>query len=310
MHFSITQLNQLSTIALKAATRAGQYINQFDRSKLKTGFKASGSSLSSQVVTEVDLHCQAIIIEQLQASCDEYDIALLSEENCTEIAINEHERLTKDCFWCIDPLDGTLSFIEGNDGYAVSIALVNKAGSPILSAIYLPATNCTYHMKFDTHGKAQVYKNGAIFNPNNNVDKKQLKQTQDLHFYCDCSFLTSKQYPILIQQLSALLPTLRLTALKVISGNGAVVNALLVLEDAPACYIKLPKSRQGGGAVWDFSATACISHEVNAWVSDIHGLPLQLNQHDSYYMNKNGVLFASDKRLGEILLLAINKHFN
>ncbi|GLS91698.1 3'(2'),5'-bisphosphate nucleotidase CysQ [Psychromonas marina] len=305
MHFSITQLNQLSSIALKAATLAGQYIKQFDRSQLKTNFKVSGSSLSSQVVTEVDLHCQGIIIEQLQVSCEHYDIALLSEENCTEVLIDQHPRLRKSHFWCIDPLDGTLPFIEGTDGYAVSIALVDKSGTPILAAIYLPATSDAYHMKFDTHGKPHVYKNAAVFSPNSNVENKKLKQTRDLSFYCDRSFLTSKQYPALIQQLTALLPTIGLTALKVISGNGAVVNALLVLENAPACYIKIPKHQQGGGALWDFSATTCISQAVNAWASDIHGLPLQLNQHDSYYMNKKGVMFASDRQLGEILLTAL-----
>jgi 3'-phosphoadenosine 5'-phosphosulfate (PAPS) 3'-phosphatase len=308
MHLTITQLNQLSTLALNAATLAGQYIKQFDRSKLRTDFKASGSSLSSQVVTTVDLHSQAIIIKQLKASCEQYDIALLSEENCSEVLINQHPRLNKDYFWCIDPLDGTLPFIEGGEGYAVSIALVNKSGTPILAALYLPATSDAYHMQFDTHGNAQVYKNGVIFNLRRSIDNTMLNRTQTLNFYCDRSFLTSKQYPLLIQQLTSLLSTIGLTSLNVISDNGAVVNALCVLENAPACYIKLPKAVQGGGAVWDFSATASITHAVNAWVSDIHGLPLQLNQRDSYYMNNKGVMFASDRILAQTLLSAISKN--
>jgi len=299
MHFSVKQLNQLAVQALKAAKCAGEYIEQFDRTQLKTEFKVSGSSLSSQVVTEVDLHCQAMIIEQLQASCAEFDIALLSEENCTDIAVNAHDRLTKYYFWCIDPLDGTLPFIKGSNGYAVSVALVDRNGAPVLAAVFQPATSAAYHMQFDHQRKATLYKNGVVFKPSN--------KDKQLHFYCDQSFLSSKHYPAVIQQLTTLLPVIGVTALKVISGNGAVVNALLVLENAPACYIKLPKPEQGGGALWDFSATACISHAVNAWASDMHGLPLQLNQRDSYYMNKKGVMFASDTRLAEILLSALSK---
>jgi 3'-phosphoadenosine 5'-phosphosulfate (PAPS) 3'-phosphatase len=82
MLLNIQQLNQLSEMALIAVTLAGRYISAFDKSQLKTNFKDSGASLSSQLITDVDLHCQAIIIEQLQASCNQFDIALLSEENC------------------------------------------------------------------------------------------------------------------------------------------------------------------------------------------------------------------------------------
>jgi len=294
MSISNQQLNQLSELALNAVCLAGTYINQFDRSQLKSEFKNSGSSPSSQVVTEVDLHCQAIIIEQLQASCDLYDIALLSEENCADIAINEHARLTKDYFWCIDPLDGTLPFIEGHEGYAVSIALLNKQGQPLLSAIYLPATNCSYHTLFDKQGKCDVFKNKQLFIPpqaNNN-----------LTFYCDQSFKGSKSYPLMIAKLNSLLALFNLQKLNVISEHGAVVNALAVLKNSPAVYIKLPKPQQGGGALWDFSGTACIAKAIEAWVSDIHGLPLTLNQPDSYYMNKNGVIYASDKKLAEAVI--------
>ena len=101
-----------------------------------------------------------------------------------------------------------------------------------------------------------------------------------------------------------LLPVLGLKALKVISGSGAVVNALSVFENNPAVYIKLPKKAQGGGALWDFSATAAISQGLNAWVSDIHGSALTLNQAERYYMNENGVIYASNEQLArEVILL-------
>ncbi|PKF60697.1 inositol-1-monophosphatase [Psychromonas sp. psych-6C06] len=296
MNLTFEQLNQLSDLALSAVSLAGKYIKQYDRKQLHTQHKNCGSSISSQVVTEVDMQCQALLIKTLQASCTQYDIALLSEENCSYMPINEHPRLTQQAFWCIDPLDGTLPFIEGRDGYAVSVALVSQAGNPILSAIYLPASDTSYQIKFNQHQTAQVLKNGQPFKPKSNEHR------QSLHLYFDQSFLNTVEYKRLLQQLTGLLPKLDLSDLQVISGHGAVVNALMSLENCPACYIKLPKAHQGGGAIWDFSGTACISHTLEAWVSDINGQPLTLNQRDSYYMNEKGVLFASDNIIGEAVV--------
>lgn len=300
MILSTEQYQQLSEVALKAVNAAGNYIKQFDRSQLKAEFKDCGSSLSAQVVTEVDLHCQQLIIEQLQPSCERYDIALLSEENCAEIAINQHPRLSKDYFWCIDPLDGTLPFIEGQDGYAVSVALVNKQGMPILTAITLPAFNQSYVTQFDDQGNSCVYKQGVAF------QAAQTNSNNQLLLYCDRSFINATQYPTLIKQLTQLFTTFGFDQIKVVSEHGAVVNALMVLENNPACYIKLPKPQQGGGALWDFSGTACVTEAIGAWVSDAKGAPLTLNQADSYYMNQHGVIYASNKILGQAIVTLLN----
>ena len=291
MHLSIQQLNQLSDIALNTVLLAGHYIETVDKSRLNTQLKDSGSTLSSQVVTEVDLKSQAIIIEQLQSSCEQYDIALLSEENCADVPINEHTRFSKDYFWCIDPLDGTLPFVEGRTGYAVSIALVTKNGTPIISAIYLPATSTSYQTKIDSQNNATVYKNGQMLSSISNA------QQNVLTVYCDQSFIGHAHYKPLIDKLTELLEQFNLQSINVISGSGAVVNALSVIETPFAIYIKLPKQQPGGGALWDFSGTACIAQALNGWVSDAEGLRLDLNQTDSYYMNKRGVIFSSHNTL-------------
>ena len=93
---------------------------------------------------------------------------------------------------------------------------------------------------------------------------------------------------------------------------GAVMNAMSVIECAvmekqnpqhnAACYIKLPKPQLGGGSLWDFSATACLATATNIWFSDIHGNPLDLNRHDSNYMNHQGVLYVSEQHLARRLI--------
>lgn len=75
------------------------------------------------------------------------------------------------------------------------------------------------------------------------------------------------------------------------------MNAIWVLERAPACYFKFPKPGNGGGCIWDFAATACIYNELGAVASDIYGNALDLNRSDSAFMNHRGVLFASSADL-------------
>ena len=114
MQLSTNDLYLLSQCAISAALQAGQMIANFDRDKLTVNTKKAGTSLASQVVTEVDHLSQAIILQTLQPGCDIYDLALLTEESP-----DDGSRLEKDYFWCIDPLDGTLPFIEGVHGYSV-----------------------------------------------------------------------------------------------------------------------------------------------------------------------------------------------
>lgn len=373
MLLTAEQLNQLSLLAIQAAEQAGDYIRQFDRALLTTHFKAAGSSQSAQVVTDVDFACQDIILTILQPTCEQCDLALLSEEQVNEKQLGEdstdlevinlesinqeninqksasqtghkesreentniHPRLTKDYFWCIDPLDGTLPFIEGGNGYAVSIALVAASGEPILAAVHQPTSNITYHTMIDTQGMTQGYKNKQPFNklspsdllpnkplPNNKLTESSTsdissintikKVNNTLTFYSDRSFQFSEHYPVLIKQLTILANELGYEKVVIKEQAGAVMNAISVIECAvmekqnsqhnAACYIKLSKSQLGGGSLWDFSATACLANATGTWGSDIHGNPLDLNRHDSNYMNHQGVLYVSEHHIARRLI--------
>ena len=288
MLLTAEQLNQLSLLAIQAAEQAGDYIRQFDRALLTTHFKAAGSSQSAQVVTDVDFACQDIILTILQPTCERYDLALLSEEQVNEKQLSEdstdlkainlksanqesgeentniHPRLTKDYFWCIDPLDGTLPFIEGGNGYAVSIALVAASGEPILAAVHQPTSNITYHTMIDTQGMTQGYKNKQPFNksildqlsPNKPLPSESLlnqslpsklteSSTSDISsintinkvnntftFYSDRSFQFSEHYLLLIKQLTILANELGYEKIIVKEQAGAVMNAMSVIECA------------------------------------------------------------------------------
>jgi len=140
---SKVQLQTLCKTAIQAAQKAGQWIEQFDRQNLQRTFKNAGNSEASQIVTEVDIRSEEIIRQQLQNISEPLSIAFVGEESSNTSSSllnssfasatdNAHERFKKPYFWCVDPLDGTLPFAEGREGYAVSIALVEKSGEPLI----------------------------------------------------------------------------------------------------------------------------------------------------------------------------------
>jgi 3'(2'), 5'-bisphosphate nucleotidase/myo-inositol-1(or 4)-monophosphatase len=224
---------------------------------------------------------QAVILRYLLPTCITYDIALLSEEQ-----LDDGSRFQQDAFWCIDPLDGTLPFTEGIPGYAVSIALVDQAGTPWIGVVYDPTTQTRYEA---IRGQG-VWRNGAPW-------QWHEPESSALQFICDRSVQRLPQFNSLIECLESLAGELETTFT-----GGAVMNAMWVLERAPACYFKQSKSQVGGGCLWDYAATACIYTELDAWCSDFEGHVLDLNRADSHFMNHRGILFASNAIMAERLL--------
>lgn len=299
---SLSQLQLLMALATEAARQAGRYIAAFDRTQLHVGHKVAGNSLSSQVVTQVDLDSQAIILDVLRPSIEQYDLAVLSEENASEDNVSGHERFRKAYFWCIDPLDGTLPFIEGTDGFAVSIALVEQTGRPVLGVVYNPVTGDIYQALNPLSGAgASLLKNGKTWQPDAEL------QAGCGHFtlFIDRSFKQDPRYPHCLEQLESLVRQQGYSRLEVVDSCGAVMNAIGVMEKSPACYLKLPKAKKGGGSLWDFAATAALATASGSiMVSDITGRPLDLNRKDSNFMNHRGALYASRGEYDALRLVA------
>ena len=274
MTLSTRDLEELASLAITAAVEAGEMIAE--ARPLEVEHKASGDSLASQVVTEIDRRSEDIIVDHLTPTLAVHEVGLLTEERN-----DDGSRLECDYFWCIDPLDGTLPFIEGRPGYAVSIALVARDGKPVIGVLYDPVSAATVHA-IDGIG---AFRNGEAW--------KRLPETEGevLTVFADRSFSAHDAMDALAQQRFR-------TSADVRVGSGAVMNALGVLDHAPACYVKYPKA-SGGGSVWDFAATACVFAALGAVATDIYGQPLDLNRAHSTFMHDRGVLFASDETLAK-----------
>src|SRR5210317_1401275 len=253
-------LSQLSKIAIKAARAAGTVIQNHMNDEIKVEKKEGGDSYASQVVTAVDLACEKAILSHLLPTCDEFDLALLSEE--TE---DDGSRLEEDFFWCIDPMDGTLAFINKHPGFSVSIALIAKDGTPFIGVVFDPSTDTLYHA---VKGIG-AFKNGSpwkIKHRNNHLTYVTDRKLKDTPGAAEIESLLDEQ-----------VKKLGLTGLTQMAGGGSVLNGILVLENGPACMIKRPKKENGGGSLWDFAATACIYQELGLPATNFEGGRLDLN---------------------------------
>ncbi len=282
MKLSAPDLEQLADFAIEAAIEAGRMIA---RSRpVDVQHKAGNESLASQVVTEIDRRSEDIILEILTPSIERFELGLLTEERT-----DDGGRLLADAFWCIDPLDGTLPFIEGSPGYAVSIALVGRDGTPQIGVVYDPVEAALFHA---------ITGLGAFCDRQPWPSEPHPPTSDVLSLFADRSFARRADHNDLVEALEQVAKDIGLAGVQVHPTAGAVMNACGVLANPAACYFKHPKPT-GGGSLWDFAATACLAHELGAVATDIGGAPLDLNRADSTFMNHRGVLFATNDAVAE-----------
>jgi 3'-phosphoadenosine 5'-phosphosulfate (PAPS) 3'-phosphatase/aminoglycoside phosphotransferase (APT) family kinase protein len=285
-HLSQNDLKELAELAIDAAKQAGRIISDRAQKPVTVFKKTGGDSLASQVVTEVDQLCQDLILKTLKPSFERFDLGLLTEEST-----DNESRHDKDAFWCIDPLDGTLPFIESTPGYAVSISLVSQKGTPLIGVVFDPVESTLYHA---IEGEG-AFRDHEPWKPDL-VPKASLKS---LSLIGDRSLAQHARYSEIVSETEAIAHERELDGVHSKLTGSAVMNACWTLENAPACYFKFPKPTDGGGSLWDYAATACIFKEAGAFVSDIYGAPLDLNRSGSTFMNHRGILFATDQELAE-----------
>ena len=93
----------------------------------------------SSPVTQADLRANDVISQCLQSS-HSLGLAIVSEE--TEPATYA-ERKNWECYWLVDPLDGTKEFIKKTGEFTVNIALM-KSSIPWAGVIYIPIEETLY----------------------------------------------------------------------------------------------------------------------------------------------------------------------
>ena len=287
MKLESNHLNELLELAIDAAQKAGALISKHADYTIEVQTKTGATSRATEVVTEVDFMSQEIILDILQPSCAKYDLALLSEEQP-----DDPDRLKKEAFWSIDPMDGTLCFVEKTPGFAVSIGLTARDGEPLIGVVFDPVNEVLYQA---VKG-AGAFRNGVPFKIPTDAKDAPLSLIAD-NGYGDHPLLNE-----IMAGLETISEELGYDGVETQFQGGSAMCSCWVMERTAACFFKFPKSKDGGGCLWDFAATACIAKEAGAVATDSFGRPLDLNRPDSTYTNHRGMIYASNDRLAQKII--------
>lgn len=252
------------TTARDAVHQAGETILSYYTSRYAIRYKGGGSP-----VTPADLEANAVLREALLGAFPES--GWLSEESS-----DGGERLRKEWVWIVDPMDGTMEFIEGIDEFAVSVALVHGV-TPVVAVVYNPATGYMTHC---CRGSG-TFRNGQRVRVS---DRSRLK---------GATAMASRSE----------------------TRNGLFAGFEGILEIAPTGSIAHKLAEFAGGQAdltvslapkdeWDVCAGVLLAEEAGARVTDLDGRPFSFNQPDTLC---NGVIAANPSLYPELFRLVAER---
>lgn len=227
-------------LLIKAAHKAADIAKPFANGSVKSWEKDDGAG----PVTEADLAVNQMLSGFLRSERPDY--GWLSEESEDEMSRLSAER----CF-VIDPIDGTRSFIKGEDTWAHSFAITER-GEPVAAVVFLPMLNYLYCAQkgegATLNGQAISVSNAPSLLGSNIL---AARPAQDMRFW----------------------------------KNGIVPQFNRFHRPSLAYRLALVAEGQYDGMItfrdsweWDICAGALITTEAGAVVSDTFGKPLVFNQ--------------------------------
>lgn len=134
MLLTLQQNHSYMEAILAIARKAGEEIFKVYQQEFHVEYKQDNSPL-----TLADSLAHQVIVSGLEKLFPETPI--LSEESSQ---IPYDIRKNWDCFWLVDPLDGTKEFIKRNGEFTVNIALIAQ-GRSVAGIVYVPVTDTMYY---------------------------------------------------------------------------------------------------------------------------------------------------------------------
>ena len=258
---------------------SSKYVNQEQRAALEKVIREAGALLRSywpgreskdgldiekkqdgSLVTKADFASNEIIIAGLQRIFPEDGI--LSEEIPASPDLAEKKRV-----WVLDPLDGTKSFVDGEDDFSILVGLVEH-GKPVFGMMYFPERDF-----FGTAAEGM----SAL------VDSRALKVSQSTELRSQCLYLRHCDYAV----GDAKYPNWMDSGLALLSVAQGTFDGMI---------IKLVHHKE-----WDLVAPSVFIQEAGGRVSDEHGNPLVYCTRPfdyQYFVASNGLIH--DQLLGMI----------
>ncbi|MGY0216693.1 3'(2'),5'-bisphosphate nucleotidase CysQ [Endozoicomonadaceae bacterium StTr2] len=231
---------------IRIARQAGDAIMAVYKTAVDIKTKSDNSP-----VTEADLKSHQIIRQELEKLTP--DIPQLSEEADN---IRWEERQGWDCYWLIDPLDGTREFIKMNDEFSVNIALVVNHES-VQSVIYMPATGETFW--------ARKGEGAWLSSPESEQQPLQVAKVESAGTWRLACSRSHNKNP---ERLVRLLGDMSYDFVPV----GASLKYCRIAAGQIDCHVRL-----GSISEWDTAAAQCILEQAGGHMTCLSGQPLRYN---------------------------------
>ncbi len=250
-------LHEYRDIAEEAAVAGGQVLLEHRFSPLEITHKDR-----QEVVTNVDHLADAAIAQVLKHYVPDHSI--ISEESGTQSTASPYT-------WIVDPLDGTESYIRGQNFSSVTIALTS-ANQTLVGVVYQPFTNELY---------SAVATEGTTVNghPVHVTQVSGLKQARLILDYSPRDAL--RQYLYEMEWARGFNQVFRI-------GGSVALNMCLVARGAAEGYMY--GRMRNRVKSWDIAAAALIVQQAGGRVLDRQGSPLATLEPQGFVLCCNAAL--------------------
>ncbi len=256
-----SELSKLLPGVVQLAKRAGERIMTIYNRDFSVMQKKDDSP-----VTEADMAAHAVIDDGLEELAGQYPV--LSEESAS---IPFEDRSRWECYWLVDPLDGTREFIKRNGEFTVNIALVEDHRA-ILGVVYAPALSLCY---YGAQGLG-AFKQEQEQDPTPIQVQKQSRET----------VIIAGSRSHRGESLNRFLENI---ANYELLAMGSALKSCLVAEGKADIYPRL-----GPTSEWDTAAAQCIVEEAGGYVTDTNMQNLPYNTKESL-LNPHFFVFGDSR---------------
>ncbi len=256
-------------ILKKAVKAAGEEVLKCYCSGFKINYKEDKSPL-----TQADLSSNAILREMLA----ETGYPVLSEEDADDL-----KRLNGAKVWIIDPLDGTMDFVQETGEFSVMVGLVEEE-RPILGAVFQPATGELFYAE---KGRGAFRESG--------LGQKEKLQVSPIKETKESRMVVSRNH--LKPEDESLAAKLQIQEMKKVGSNGVKIAKIAAGE---ADFFVNTGSGMGE---WDSCGPDIILQEAGGILTDKFGKEIIYNKKEPVL--KNG-LIAGNKDLHRKIVENLN----
>ena len=214
-------------------------------------------------VTEADRSASAFLVEELRQLFPEDGI--LSEEEPDDAT-----RLSRSRVWIVDPLDGTMEFIDHRDEFAVMIGL-SVDGTASLGVVYQPMTEKLYYAASGS---------GAFLVENRATRLLQVSRESNP---CAMTIALSRSHHS--PEVDVISRELGINNTVCCGSIGLKVG--LICEGRAHLYLHTSRRT----SQWDTCAPGVILHEAGGRMTDLLSAPLRYN--DTELRNLHGVIASN-----------------